>query len=182
MVIQCKPHIKGAIFHPKVWLLRFLGHEDLVTYRFACLTRNLTFDRCWDTVVTLEGPLLDRQRAVAANHPLGDFVEALPSFTDHVSPVISDRIAQMQSEVRRVDFHPPDDIEDFSFHPLGIAPRRYQVPFEGIGDRMLVISPFVTEDGLRRLIRGRQGCVLVSRPSTLQRLIEVPLRSTKCSH
>lgn len=179
MVVQCEPHVVGATFHPKVWLLRFTKPDEVVTYRFACLTRNLTFDRCWDTVVTLEGPLLKRQNAIAANRPLGDFVAALPSFTKNVSSAVAARIDQMQSEVRRVDFQPPDDIERIGFHPLGIVPERHRVPFEGIGDRMLVISPFVTEDGLRRLVRGRQGCILVSRPEALQQVSEVPAEITK---
>ena len=49
-VIQCLPPRAGAAFHPKVWVLRFVNtSRPGITYRMACLSRNLTFDRCWDT-------------------------------------------------------------------------------------------------------------------------------------
>ena len=62
-IVECTPTLRTAAFHPKIWVLRFIGADAGVTYRLVCLTRNLTFDRCWDTVVTLEGPLLERERA-----------------------------------------------------------------------------------------------------------------------
>jgi hypothetical protein len=39
---------KEGIFHPKVWALRFAAEDGSVRYRVLCLSRNLTFDRCWD--------------------------------------------------------------------------------------------------------------------------------------
>jgi hypothetical protein len=170
IVVQCKPPVETAVFHPKIWLLRFAGPGHTITYRFACLSRNLTFDRCWDTVLTLDGQLVDRQNAIARNHPLGDFVAALPSFAAKVSPTIMARINQMEAEVRRVDFQAPEEIDDFAFHPLGLSTQRRRVPFEGIGGRMAVISPFVTDDGLKRLVLDRKECVLISRSESLQQL------------
>jgi hypothetical protein len=170
IVVQCKPAVEAAVFHPKIWLLRFAGPGQTITYRFACLSRNLTFDRCWDTVLTLDGQLVDRQKAIARNHPLGDFVAALPSFAAKVSPTIMARIHQMEAEVRRVDFQSPEEVEDFAFHPLGLSTQRRRVPFEGIGGRMVAISPFVTDDGLKRLVRDRKECVLISRSESLQQL------------
>ena len=170
IVVQCKPPVETAVFHPKIWLLRFAGPGHTITYRFACLSRNLTFDRCWDTVLTLDGQLVDRQNAIARNHPLGDFVAALPSFAAKVSPTIMARINQMEAEVRRVDFQAPEEIEDFAFHPLGLSTQRRRVPFERIGGRMAVISPFVTDDGLKRLVLDRKECLLISRSESLQQL------------
>src|SRR3954471_12552494 len=116
-VVQCRTRVPGASFHPKIWLIRYTAPEDRVTYRFACLTRNLTFDRCWDTVLTLEGSLLDRQRAFAMNHPLGEFVAALPERArGGVSDDVRRRIEMMQAEVRRVAFSPPEGFESVEFH------------------------------------------------------------------
>jgi hypothetical protein len=170
IVVQCKPPVDAAVFHPKIWLLRFAGPEQMVTYRFVCLSRNLTFDKCWDTVLALEGQLVDRQNPFARNRPLSEFVAALPSFATNVNPTIRARIEQMQAEVGRVEFQAPEEIEDFVFHPLGLSTQRRRVPFEGVGDRMVVISPFVTEDGLKRLVRNRQDCILISRSESLQQL------------
>ena len=49
-----------------------------VRYRVLCLSRNLTFDRSWDTALVLDGELRNRKYAIHVNHPIGDFFEALP--------------------------------------------------------------------------------------------------------
>lgn len=167
-VVQCRARVDGAAFHPKIWLLRFAGQEGSVTYRLACLTRNLTFDRCWDTVVTLEGPLLDRQRAIAVNHPLGDFVRALPGRAIRsVDERVRLRIETMESEVRRVDFAVPEGFESYAFHAFGIEDAR-GYPFEDRPGAMLIVSPFVSDGGLQRLVRDRERTLLVSRPESLE--------------
>ena len=78
-IYDVAPPDPDGVFHPKVWALRFLDARHDVRYRVLCLSRNLTFDRCWDTVVALDGELLDRSNAIAANRPLADFVAALPT-------------------------------------------------------------------------------------------------------
>ena len=34
----------GAVFHPKVWVLRYVARDGPVRYRLVCQSRNLTFD------------------------------------------------------------------------------------------------------------------------------------------
>jgi hypothetical protein len=46
--------------HPKLWFLRYVGNYESVTYRLLCLSRNMTFDRSWNTMLCLEGPLFVR--------------------------------------------------------------------------------------------------------------------------
>ena len=167
-VIQCRPVRDGALFHPKIWLLRFVREDSGVTYRFACLTRNLTFDRTWDTVLTLEGPLLNRERGIAANRPLGDFIRALPGLAAReIDPAVAQRIETMESEVRRVDFQPPEGFESYEFHPIGTEGAR---PFqlEKREGPILIVSPFISDGGLQRLAKGRERALLVSRPESLE--------------
>lgn len=54
-VVEVSPEIPDRVFHPKVWVLRFVGDGGHVSYRLVCPTRNLTFDTSWDTVVVLDG-------------------------------------------------------------------------------------------------------------------------------
>ncbi|MBK6780968.1 MAG: hypothetical protein IPG75_15690 [Gemmatimonadetes bacterium] len=59
-----------GVFHPKIWLLRFLNPETrAVWYRFLCLTRNLTDDPSWDLSAMLEGPLDGPEGGLRLNHP-----------------------------------------------------------------------------------------------------------------
>ena len=178
-VIEVKTPHPAGVFHPKTWLLRFAAAGEPVRYRFLCLSRNLTFDQCWDTALALDGELVDRQRAIATNHPLGEFVAALPSLARRpLVGVLAQRVSDMADEVRRVRFELPEGFEEIRFHPLGI-PDAGKWPFRGRIDRMLVLSPFISEDCLRRLSANGSGHVLVSRPDCLEGLSPAVFRDFK---
>src|SRR5205814_7463894 len=99
-VFEVAPPGPASSFHPKFWALRFTAPDQPVRYRLLNLSRNLTFDRCWDTVVALDGELLDRKKAIAANHPLGNFVAALPGMSRRQVPMpLAALIDQIQEEV-----------------------------------------------------------------------------------
>lgn len=170
VVVEVKAPREGGIFHPKVWVLRYRADDRPIRYRFLCLSRNLTFDRSWDSILTLEGPLEDRVYAHSVNHPLGDFLEALPDMA--VRPC-ADRIRRdielLQDEVRGVGFDLPDQFEDHEFHPLGLG-RRSKSPFDQRTDRLLIVSPFATDDVVNDLASGCDEAKLVSRPETLHEL------------
>lgn len=78
-VIAVNPPDGEGVFHPKVWCLRYVADGLPVIYRLLCLSRNLTFDRSWDTVLALEGELVDRQKGYSANRPLSEFIGSLPT-------------------------------------------------------------------------------------------------------
>ena len=76
-----------------------------------CLTRNITFCRCWDAEVALDGPLVDRELAIADNHPLADFIAQLPRLVRDGIPEERRRIiARVADELRRVKFGVPSGI------------------------------------------------------------------------
>lgn len=174
-VIEVAAPQKGGIFHPKVWLLRYTSADEPVHYRFLCLSRNLTFDRSWDTALVLDGLLEDRKNAFAANHPLGDFIASLPELAVRQGPEPARRAAELLSdEVRRVRFELPERFEDYAFWPLGLERRRRRAPLPfpkaRRGRRMLVVSPFLADGLLERLAMDRPAGALVSRPESLQAL------------
>ena len=53
-VSRPRPH---HVFHPKVWVLRYLDQLQEPFFRLLVLSRNLTADRSWDTMLRLEGRL-----------------------------------------------------------------------------------------------------------------------------
>lgn len=166
--VQARP---PWVFHPKVWLLRYTAEGQAPLYRFLNLSRNLTFDRSWDLALRLEGELIERQLAYSRNHPLGDFLQALPELAmDPVSPRIAADIALLQDEVRRVAFRPPWPFQDeLSFHPFavpGYGSYRFNQPYS----RVMVISPFLSDRLLQQLTAHGQGHVLVSRLDSIAAL------------
>lgn len=75
-VREVMPPNEGRVFHPKIWALRFRDGVGSHLHRFLCLSRNLTFDRSWDTALRLdEDP---EGEARVDSQPLADFLSALP--------------------------------------------------------------------------------------------------------
>lgn len=158
----------GRLFHPKVWLLSFANEHGERHMRFLCGSRNLTADRTWDAVVALEGVVTGRPRSV--NRPLADFVASLPARS--VTGIPSERataIAELAEHVRGVEWEPPAGAraDDWlTFHVFG--PGRASSP-DLSGRRRLVISPFLTADGLEHVWPDGE-CTVISRAESLASL------------
>jgi hypothetical protein len=170
MVHEVKAPRERGVFHPKVWVIRFrpVSKNDPVLYRVLCLSRNLTYDRSWDTMLVLNGELIDRALAFSGNHPLGDFIKVLPSLKlVAADSELRKNISKVQDEIRRVKFDVPAGFSGVSFHPLGIDDNTDWF-FPASCKRMLAMSPFVDAQVVNRLVKQTQGgCVLVSRPDQL---------------
>lgn len=167
-VIEALPPNREGSFHPKVWVLRYIGEGLPVRYRVVCLSRNLTADCCWDVSVVLEGELKDRKVAIAQNHPLGEFLAALPSLAVRgCPPETLARVNRMSEEVRKVDFEWPEPFHNYFFHHIGL-PASKKWPLEKGHDRILVVSPFITPKTLNRLADEGTDNILVSRLEELR--------------
>jgi hypothetical protein len=164
------PADPDGVFHPKVWVLRFSAKDDVVRYRVLCLSRNLTFDRCWDTVVALDGELMDRLNAIAANHPLADFVAALPPLAGR--PLARERrqdITKIADELRRVRFILPQGFDECRFWVAGLNARSVS-PFGVQRNKTLIVSPFLSNGVVRDFLDHSDETHLVSRQESLQDL------------
>ncbi|MDP8929245.1 MAG: phospholipase D family protein [Actinomycetota bacterium] len=168
-VVEVAPPDPTLLFHPKVWALKFAADDREPAYRLVVLTRNLTFDQAWDTVLTLEGapaPAAQRPAVRQQNRPLRDFLATLPDLAVHPrQDVRAEQVRGLADELADVAFDLPDGIDGLAFHPLGAGRR--PPPFGDRADRVLVVSPFLTEGALHRLTASGHGHVLVSRQESL---------------
>jgi hypothetical protein len=164
------PHREG-VFHPKIWLLRYVAQTDgeapagkAICYRLLCLSRNLTFDRSWDTMLVLDGRYqAERKVAYGRNHPLGDFVAALPTLaTRQLTPAAQEAVALLSAEVRKVQFELPWQRGEVAFLPLGLTGRR-SWPFPRRSRRQLIVSPFITPGFLKQMGAQADQNILISR-------------------
>ena len=179
----------GRIFHPKVWALRYSDPSGEPTFRLVVLTRNLTADRSWDTILWLDGHLQGR-RPIAANRPLARFFGALSGFVPTgLNSERQDALEKLGEELRRVHWELPDGVREARFHPIGISgSRSFSVEEHFSGYRKLVISPFVRDGFIRRVLGPNldRKTALVSRgeelgtlqADTLDRLEAYELDST----
>lgn len=158
--------VPRGLFHPKVWFLEYQSGERYA-YRFLCASRNLTEDRSWDTLVRLDGGLADEK--IESNAPLVNLLRTLPALA--VQPVREhrcDRIAQLADRFHHVRWEHPADVRAVDFHVFGIAGSTLP-KLSGI--RSLVVSPFLSDDGLRMLRAGvRERTHLLSRAVSIDRL------------
>ena len=161
----------NMLFHPKVWVLEY-ADGDARSYRMLCASRNLTNDRSWDLVVRLDGIAADEPTEQSA--PLGAFVRALPAMA--VQPLAG---ASRGANHRTRESQWPGSSGNvratcgsLRFHPYGIpgvTPEPLHELFDGM--RHGIISPFLSDDGIRRIIPPRSDSIVVlARREQLDRL------------
>ena len=170
------PLSPDAIFHPKAWVIRYRAVDGGPhSYRMLCLSRNLTFDRSWDTVLRLDGEV---QKDGSGDSRLAEFVRRLPGLSVIARRGISEQrvtaIHGLADDLNAVVFAPPDGFDRVAFWPLGLEPGVW--PFGGLIDRLLVVSPFLTAGCLARLAPKGARNVVVSRPEAFDKLGGAALR------
>ena len=167
-VVEVQPRHEGGIFHPKIWVLAFEADAGPAFYRVLCLSRNLTFDRSWDTCLRLEGAVTDGHHT--RNQPFADLLVALPKLaTRDTSTELGEDLHRMVREVKRVDFRPPRPFNDFRIHTFGLGnPPGWPFPK---GGRCLVVSPFLVGSTVRQLVDEHGLQVLISRPEAFDEVV-----------
>lgn len=166
----------GGPFHPKVWVLRFTADGEPVRYRVLVSTRNLTFDRSWDTLLVLEGDVRDGESDTRQGPALADFLAALPrlALRQPVGARVRAAVERLVAELRHTKFEVPEPFDDFRFQPLGRSlwnalgrPEKKHPEWTGFDhrrvDRLLVVSPFLSPPAIRRMSDPGSGDILVSR-------------------
>ncbi|AEV71525.1 hypothetical protein MycrhN_0895 [Mycolicibacterium rhodesiae NBB3] len=161
---------RHMLFHPKVWVLEYADGAAR-SYRMLCASRNLTNDRSWDLVARLDGIATDA--TPEQSEPLAAFIRALPAMT--VQPLPAGRVARvvkLGDTLATVEWERPSDVRAVRFHPYGIpgvTPEPSHNLFDGF--RHAVISPFLSDDGIRRVVPPRsESVVVLSRRKQLERL------------
>ena len=160
-VCEVVPPDRDAIFHPKVWAIRYSRPDDgKKAYRLLCLSRNLTFDRAWDTMLRLEG---ESGTDGTGDRRLARFIERLPALATR--PLASERqdaVGDLAQDLLSVRFAPPPGFDSLAFWPMGLGIAGN--PLEhGRVDRLLVISPFLTAGMAESLGQKGRNNTLVSR-------------------
>jgi hypothetical protein len=180
MVMQALPRNGTGAFHPKVWVLRYRRDAEMIV-RVLVLSRNLTFDKSWDTALILEGEVQpDREREVRKNRRLAHFVRTLADLSGDLGDLVKASLNSLAADVMRVEFKTPDGFNDFAFWPLGIGTNLPEV-LDWEHSRVMVISPFLSELSSKRddsapleiLLHQRSTAaknILVSRPDQLDAL------------
>ncbi|MGO7135684.1 phospholipase D family protein [Rhizobium leguminosarum] len=159
----------GGAFHPKLWCIRFQPERkgQPVRMRLAILSRNLTNDRCWDLALCLDGIVGDN--IMDANEPVVQLLRALPGLANSVTrPPAPKFLPTLLRDLERCSWgNLPAGASRISFAVNGLNAGAWS-PQKG--ERLAILSPFVSGDALKRLAEGYDGpsaCQLVARAEEL---------------
>lgn len=173
-------------FHPKMWIVKYnpLKKEDEVKYKIIVLSRNLTFDRSWDTAVALDG--VPSNKEMDKNKPLADFINYLSGFVGYSER--RKKIKAFVREIMNIDFKlESKDFNEFSFLPLGIPyySKESSGLFNDTYHSLAVISPFISKTSIEELNKLRLSnadVLLLSRKSELCKLDGKLATEIECWH
>lgn len=155
---------RGGSFHPKLWVLRFAGGEaSTPVHRTLCLSRNLTFDRSWDSIVRLEQD--ESLEGSDQSRPLIEFLLEL----DKQVPSAGTR--SVAASLNGVAFAPPAGFESLVFRPMVPGGGADAVSPRDKGEsRVFIASPFLADGRLRTMARRFKRVEVASRPEALDAL------------
>ena len=159
-----------SIFHPKLWALRFVDRDGGHSHRILCLSRNLTFDRAWDTIVALESQEDDDAIGAVETESLVDLLDWTARRT--VWPLEEDTALSVQrltSDLSSVNFALPTGFEAARFWTL-LPDRVRRTPLQRQVDRTLAVSPFLTKGAISYLTNRSSETHVVSRPESFDAL------------
>jgi len=150
-------------------LLKYKNQEGNIIYKYVCLSRNITFDRSWDTILVLDGKPVDYE--VSENDKLIKFINFLPKIAvNKIEKNRLDIIKKISIELGKIKFNPPDDFDNqFNFHFLGID-NSNSFPISDEYRRLLIVSPFLSDSFLNRFGNIKQKYLI----STQYSLDKIP--------
>lgn len=166
------------LFHPKIWVLRFSDTAGRLTHRLVCLSRNLTFDRSWDTVLVLDEHGEGSSDARVSTAPLVRFVGALPGLvTRTLDENRAGQLESLQRSLSKVELAAPPGATAAGLLPLGFDWSE-TFPFPA-ASRTAVISPFLDVPTAHRIAQSSAKPLLLSRAETFDRIGAGPLGGTE---
>lgn len=159
-------------FHPKMWLLQFVDEEGNHKYRFITLSRNISYDRCYDVTIAMDS--LDNHQKTRRTKPIIEFLEYLEKQINIKEysrlNIQKNLVEQLRNELidekicfSLADYRYEDD--DFDIYPLFDEAHRKALKNDLFRtkksdekekyDDMFVMSPFLTESILNEI----KGCI-----------------------
>lgn len=158
---------ENAIFHPKIWAVRYVDDDGDHRHRLLVASRNLTLDSSWDSLLVLDE---DPDGTIDAR-PAADAVGALPARC--IRPLPEDRaadVADLAGSLAEVRLAAPEPYTTGTLLSFGLTAVEPDWPLPDRVGKVLAIGPFVTGSTLGRILADSRDAVLVSRPETLDRL------------
>lgn len=149
---------KGS-FHPKFWLIRYKHDkmENNYLYRLIILSRNLTFDRSWDVIFSVDGEKGKKENE--KNQPICKFLSFLKENLKR-NENKKKKLAEIIKELPFINFeiNTKNGIDELDFIPLGIKGYSYEnellKPLWKKKKEIAIFSPFLSEGFFEKVTVG----------------------------
>lgn len=165
-VREAAPSQEDSLFHPKMWALRFVTEDQKHLHRVIVLSRNLTFDRSWDTALILD----EQDDGTIEAGPAAKFVRQLPNLA--LRPLEkrrSDELQDLARTLEQVTLAPPAPFTGGELVSIDADGQRTW-PFPDHGRRLLAISPFLSKGAVQQLAGVAEERTVVSRVESLEQV------------
>lgn len=166
-IVTVKAPKRGGLFHPKLWALRYRNANGQQLHRCLILSRNLTFDRSWDSVVRID----ETPDGTVKPKPVADLLRALPSLAVGGRDPRSDAVEDLAETLGAARFAVPEGYRSLTLDVWGLGRRlRAEDPVA----RALIVSPFLDQQSLdfaSTWTYWKDPVRVVSRTETLDQLI-----------
>ncbi|KEC84560.1 phospholipase D family protein [Acinetobacter sp. ETR1] len=164
---------RGGVFHPKIWLLRFINGKDIV-YRLVVLSRNLTRDNSWDIALQLDGHVGKKRNP--KNDPIIYFLlNTLERFQDgELKYKKAQQMNKMTQDLIKVQWCLPEGFNDISFYILDQGSYPWNIKKN---EKLLIISPFCSDAVLKKLASSSKTCFLLTREEEILALKPATLKA-----
>lgn len=190
--LPCNKKGDYPAFHPKMWLLQFVNERGNHFYRFIALSRNISYDKCYDISFVLNSSTNNLK--TKKTKPIIEFLEYLGDFIDtnkfsKVNPQkeivnsLRDSLIEEKISFSLAEQNFEDD--DFEIFPLFDDLHRKEFKKLLLGDEkkdeqekydsMLVMSPFLSSgilDKLQSCVKSENKIKLFTRQDALNSLKE----------
>lgn len=165
-IVTVKAPRRGGLFHPKLWALRYRSPDGHRVHRCLILSRNLTFDRSWDSVVRID----EAADGTVNPKPIADLLRKLPALATGGHGTHDATVEELAGTLAAARFAVPDGYRSMSLDVWGLGRR---VRAEDPVARALIVSPFLDQTSLdfaANWVYWKHPVRVVSRTETLDQL------------
>lgn len=153
-------------FHPKIWILRYENGSSNYKYRLIVSSRNITFDKSWDSILVLEGK---KSSAITENIELQKLLYFLAEkASEDINQKRIDKILELAKELSEIHFESPAGYDELIDYKVFGIDHKNSWPFKMNYNRALVISPFLSYSVLNKF-KGNNN-ILISKKVEIDKI------------
>jgi hypothetical protein len=171
-IVEVKAPV-GGVFHPKFWALRFKSTDGMYLHRVLVLSRNLTFDRSWDTMLCLEESAGHGGGNTLSGEDFAEFLRSLPGMATRMPA--GRGLDDLSNTLAHANFALPHPYTEAHVWAVGHG-KRFEPGWSGL--HALLLSPFLAKSVVNAIAASVSTLKVVSSQASLDHVGSPPANAT----